>query len=66
MAPTKKQGPAKPADDRSVIIHLKGSNEYAAWLEEIHRVTHLPKATIVRLALADWAAKNKHKVPPEL
>jgi hypothetical protein len=65
MAQPKKQSREKTADARTVIIHLKGSHEYAAWLEEVHRETHLPKATIVRLALTEWAAKNKRKTPPE-
>jgi hypothetical protein len=55
----------KPGDDRVAIIHLKGSQAYSQWLEEIHKKTHLPKATIFRLAVETWAEKNGHGKPPE-
>lgn len=62
------EGPAagKSPDDRVAIIHLKGTPEYAMWLDGVHRKTHIPKATIIRLAVAEWAARNGHPVPPEL
>lgn len=54
------------ADDRVAIIHLKGSPLYAEWLDALHRKTHIPKASLFRLALAEWAEKNGHSPPPEL
>lgn len=61
MPPTPEDG-----DQRKAVILLKGSNEYVAWLEAAHRKTHIAKATIVRLAIADWAAKNGLPEPPEI
>jgi hypothetical protein len=55
-----------PSAERVAIIHLKGSPEYAAWLEDAHKKTHIAKATIFRVALADWAAKHGLPEPPEL
>ncbi len=54
------------ADARVAIMHLKGSLEYAAWLERMHRKTHIGKTSMVRLALAEWAERNGHELPPEL
>ena len=62
-APTAK---AEPAEARAVIVHLKGTQAYAEWLEQAHAKTHFPKATIMRLALADWAKKNGISPPPEI
>lgn len=52
--------------DRVAIIHLKGSEGFAAWLDEFHATTHIPKATLVRLGLAELAKAHKFKAPPEL
>jgi hypothetical protein len=48
------------------IISLKGTAEYQEWLGHISRKTHIAASVIVRLALKDWAAKNKHEAPPEM
>jgi hypothetical protein len=66
--PTKsKATPVEPPDnDRVAIIHLKGSPEYAAWLERLHKETHIAKTNLVRLALKEWAENRKHESPPEL
>jgi hypothetical protein len=53
-------------DDRANVIVLKGSHEYASWLASLHAATHIPKSTIVRLALADWAKKHGYAAPPDL
>lgn len=53
-------------DERTAVIHLKGSVAYAEWLERFHRETHIPKTTLVRLGLADLAKKLKFEAPPEL
>lgn len=54
-----------PAPRSTGIIHLKGSPEYVAWLRGVHKATYIPRATIFRLALAEWAAKHGHPAPPE-
>ncbi len=56
----------EPADERVVIVHLKGSPAYAAWLDQIHKKTHIAKATLFRLAMSEWAGKNGHSAPPEI
>jgi hypothetical protein len=68
--PKPKKGKAKAelprsADDRLAIIHLKGTRAYAEWLEEAHRQTRFPKATMFRMAMEEWAEKRGLKKPPE-
>lgn len=55
-----------PQDERVVIIHLKGTHEYAAWLDEANRQTLIPKTTIFRAAVKEWAEKRGLPAPPEL
>ena len=65
----KKKAPSakvEPTDDRVVIVHLKGSPAYAEWLDNMNKRTHIAKATLVRVALADYAQRNGHPAPPEL
>lgn len=57
---------AASAEGRVVIIHLKGSPDYAEWLETLHDSTHIAKATLVRLALKEYAQKHGHPTPPEI
>lgn len=58
--------PPEPSpEDRAAIIHLKGTVAYARWLDAIHRKTHIPKASLFRLAMAEWAKANGHPEPPE-
>jgi hypothetical protein len=63
----KKKGGARVAErpGQTSIINLKGTGQYREWLSGVSRKTHIPAASIVRLALADWAAKNGHPSPPE-
>lgn len=49
-----------PVDARVTIINLKGTQDQADWLDGLHRKTHIPKTTIVRLALAEWAERHGH------
>ena len=37
------------------VIHLQGPAEERDWLTMLNKQTRYPKATIVRMALADWA-----------
>lgn len=63
--PQEPSGPS-PADERTTVINLKGSLLFDEWFDGIHAKTHLPKATIVRLALRDWAERNGHDLPPPI
>ncbi len=56
---------AQPTEERVVIAHLKGSPEYAEWLDSLHKQTHIPKAALFRLAMAEYAKANGHEAPPE-
>ena len=47
------------------VINLKGSDGYREWLSGVSKKTHIPSASIVRLALAEWASKHGHVAPPE-
>lgn len=53
-------------DERETIVNMKGSKTYVAWLEKVHKTTHIPKSQIVRLALTLWAETNGHPSPPEI
>lgn len=63
-----KKGTKKPPppDDRVAIIHLKGTGAYAEWLEGVHHKSHIPKAALFRVALAEWAERNGYPAPPEI
>jgi len=58
--------PTSGTDERVAIIHLKGTPEYAAWLEAANQKTHIPKAAMFRLAMAAWAKANGLDAPPEM
>ena len=53
-------------EERETVIHMKGSPAYVAWLETIHKKTHIPKVQIARLAFRSWAKENGHPAPPEI
>jgi hypothetical protein len=67
-AKTKKAVTPPPAIEleRESIVNMKGSPEYAGWLEGVHKKTHIPKVQIIRLALSEWAEKHGHTLPPEI
>ena len=56
VSPKKAQpaAPAVPDTERETVINMKGSAGYSAWLENVHRSTHIPKVQIFRLAIAEW------------
>ena len=63
------KGTPEPPEDRSereTIIHMKGSAEYVAWLDGVHRKTHIPKVQLFRIAIAEWAKRNGDDEPPEI
>jgi hypothetical protein len=41
---------------RVSVIHLQGPSGERDWLTMANKKTRLPKATIVRIALAEWGA----------
>lgn len=61
---TKPVIPEKP--ERETVIHMKGSPEYVAWLERVHRETRIPKVQIFRQALEEWATTRDMPKPPEI
>jgi hypothetical protein len=65
MAKAKGKGRGAVRTPQRSIINLKGSDAYQEWLAGLSKRTHIPIATIVRLALADWAAKGGHPAGPE-
>lgn len=50
--------------DRITIINLKGTPDQAEWLDAVFWKTHIPKSSIVRLALTEWAEKHGHQAFP--
>ena len=56
MAKKKAVGSPEEKVGRVSVIHLQGPAEEKDWLTLANKRTHLPKATIVRLALRDWGA----------
>lgn len=63
MARKKTEVP-KVTDDRVVIITLKDTEDYRDWVDGLSRDTLIPVATIVRDALAKWAADRGLPAPP--
>jgi len=43
---------------RVSVIHLQGPTDERDWLTLANKRTHLPKATIVRLALKAWGIEK--------
>ena len=59
----KRKIPVRP-DDRVTAINLKDTAAYRDWLDGLSRSTLIPMATIVRDALAKWAADRGLPLPP--
>lgn len=59
----RKRKPVKP-DERVAIVVLKDSVEYREWVDGLSKSTLIPVATIVRDALAKWAADRGLPPPP--
>jgi hypothetical protein len=51
-------------DDRVAAIVLKDSPAYRDWVTGLSQATLIPAATIVRDALAKWAAERGLPAPP--
>ena len=54
MAKKKSVEPSSQAPGRVSVMHLQGPVEERDWLTMANKKTHLPKTTIVRLALQAW------------
>jgi len=55
------EGPAKARS----IVNLKGTEAYQVWISGVSKKTHIPISSIFRLAIAEWAERNNHGMPPE-
>lgn len=64
MARPKQKAPDPPDDRRVTAIVLKDTPEYRDWLTGLSDSTLIPVATIVRDALARWAAERSLPEPP--
>jgi hypothetical protein len=64
MARPKHQPTDSPDDRRVAAIVLKDTPEYRDWLTGLSEATLIPVATIVRDALARWAADRQLPGPP--
>lgn len=59
----RKRKAARP-DDRVAVVVLKDSAHYRDWVDSLSATTLIPVATIVRDALARWAADRGLPPPP--
>jgi hypothetical protein len=50
--------PAAPTRSQPSVINLKGTDEQREWMARVSRKTHIPAATITRLALDMWGRAN--------
>ena len=66
MSSKRSPAPVEDQGERETVIHMKGSSRFVAWLNDVHRKTHIPKVQIFRVAVAEWAERNGHPVPPEI
>ena len=57
--------PVAPNDHLKLFINLKGDHNQIEWLNEASRRTHIPKSTIIRLALSMWGQANGAAPFPE-
>jgi hypothetical protein len=60
----KKKAVRPPPDNRVIVIVLKDSHEYRDWFNALSDVTLIDSATMVRDALAKWAAERGLPPPP--
>jgi hypothetical protein len=66
MAKKKGRPPAKSDGERETVIHMKGSPQYVAWLDQIHKKSRIPKVQLFRWAMAEWAKAHGYPAPPEI
>ena len=64
MARPKRKAIEAPEDLRVAAVVLKDTPEYRDWLTGLSETTLIPVATIVRDALAKWAAERGLERPP--
>jgi hypothetical protein len=64
MASPKRKTPDAPDDVRVAAIVLKDTPKYRDWLTGLSDATLIPVSTIVRDALAKWAADRGLPAPP--
>jgi hypothetical protein len=56
--------PEGPAVSRRTIIAIKGTKEWGDWLASASKVSGVPAAVLVEVALAEWAARHGYTAPP--
>lgn len=61
-----KKAPGKRIDTRTVVLHMKGSEAYAAWLDSLHERTRIPRSELFRSAIWEWAERRGFPLPPEI
>jgi hypothetical protein len=55
-------GSKSPA--RRTIVLMKGNEQYSKWFEQLSQATRIPRATLVDVALAEWAERHGFRAPP--
>lgn len=61
----KKPTPGRPKTEnpKRSLASLKGSEEYAEWLESLTDHSHLPTAILIEQALREWAENHGFTKP---
>jgi hypothetical protein len=49
---------------RRTVAVLKGTAEYARWVERLSREARIPTANLLDIALCEWAEQHGHPAPP--
>lgn len=60
-----KKRPKSPKPPREMVVGMRGSPEWKAWLDELAEHCRLNKVDVIDLALVDYAAKVKFRSPPK-
>jgi hypothetical protein len=61
----KKKRKDEPAGPRGMVIGMRGTAEWKAWLDEFADHCRLNKVTLIDLALVDYAVKAGFRAPPK-
>jgi len=55
---------AGPAAARRTVVAVKGTREWGEWLASASKVTGMPAAALIEVALAEWATRHGFTPPP--